>query len=656
LVVFAHHPTRRIATNDHSGALFVFWKLRLKMNDSIKAKRVLLGLNAAVLLCVGLGWLLYFVFGQRSIEAIYVGPWIEVLHKGMMMEGRSILSLENYFRGAERLLWSATFAGALLVSSSILIVKSPANITRSVLCFIFVLFALTVSAIAFVYPLEIETRESTVWLHVLALRHGINIYDHSQVAFINQNHGPFDPFFKLSIAALFPFLDSWQVTRISVLLLPYAFLVVAWKWLSKQSSSLLDALYLSSMGYLFLIVSAKEFIFVGRSDATAALLLLPLVYLSFTVSPITLARAAAMGGIWGAIGISVILTNWRMLPVVSALFLFTLWMLRFKHLSQLRISAAYSGGCACSAAVIFALVLYYSFDFDLSLYYKHFFGTYTQASGHGHRTYGHASPIWFLGSLLNPTANLDNLKGGPVLWALAIYLLVHGKCSAQNLAWLFLGVVVFTACTVAYFFNYYGGGQWYYIPFVIILWFFLCANYRCLSPSRQAAVGVLAAVLLCVNAGTVVMPSLRRVASFSEAANFMGELRSLQAKHSIVSEDTFFFRTSYQGELIDMGDMISRIRGRGNYYGDEFNRTVDLHFQQVKNDPPDYIVTGFTASPELRRLAEQNYLRVASGPGNFTANGFGESQLLRRKDLTEARQHSGQTIFPADSVSTSARP
>ena len=73
-------------------------------------------------------------------------------------------------------------------------------------------------------------------------------------------------------------------------------------------------------------------------------------------------------------------------------------------------------------AVILALVLYYSFDFDLPLYYKHFFGTYTAASGHGHRTYAHASPIWFFGSLLNPTANLDNLKGGPVLWALALYL------------------------------------------------------------------------------------------------------------------------------------------------------------------------------------------------------------------------------------------
>src|SRR5688500_18027342 len=238
------------------------------MNDRTPQIKVILGLNTAVILCVVIGWLSYFVFGHRLVEAIYGGAWIDFLHKAMMMEGQSILPLDHYFRAAEKLMWSATFAAALVVSSAILIVKSPPNITRSVLCFIFLIFALSVSAIAFLYPLEIETRESTVWLHVLALKHGINIYEHSQVAFINQNHGPFDPLFKLSIAALFPFLDSWQITRVSVLLLPYAFLLIAWKWISKQSRSLLDAVYLGSIGYLFLIVSAKEFIFVGRSDAT----------------------------------------------------------------------------------------------------------------------------------------------------------------------------------------------------------------------------------------------------------------------------------------------------------------------------------------------------------------------------------------------------
>ncbi|MGH7926530.1 MAG: hypothetical protein ACREQV_01885, partial [Candidatus Binatia bacterium] len=69
------------------------------------------------------------------------------------------------------------------------------TITVKVLTPIFLLLSVTMPAAAFFYPLEIETRESTVWLHVLALREGIDIYDYSQVAFINTHHGPFDSLF-----------------------------------------------------------------------------------------------------------------------------------------------------------------------------------------------------------------------------------------------------------------------------------------------------------------------------------------------------------------------------------------------------------------------------------------------------------------------------
>jgi hypothetical protein len=113
----------------------------------------------------------------------------------------------------------------------------------------------------------------------------------------------------------------------------------------------------------------------------------------------------------------------------------------------------------------------------------------------------------------------------------------------------------------------------------------------------------------------------------------MDQVRSLEQTNSILSEDTFFFRTSYQRELIDMGDMVSRVRKRG-YYGDAFNRTVDAHFERTQTQPPDYIVTGFTESPELRGFIQENYILTSQGPGNYTANGLGETKLFRRKNLT----------------------
>ena len=272
--------------------------------------------------------------------------------------------------------------------------------TLNLLALVFLAAGLSASAVAFFYPLEIETRESTVWLHVLALKHGVNLYDHTQVAFINTNHGPFDPLFKLLIVTLFPFLEAWQVTRFSVFILPYGFLFAAWKLIGKQSrQSFLEVAYLGSIGYLFLIVSAKEFLFVGRSDATAAILLLVLTSLAISKAPKKTWSWLLHGFTCGSVGILLMLTNWRMVPVVLALFIFSLWMMRYKRQAALRDLALYSSSYLCACAAIFGLLLYHSFGSDLSLYYSHFFGVYAKASGHGHRTYGHAPAIlvsWFL--------------------------------------------------------------------------------------------------------------------------------------------------------------------------------------------------------------------------------------------------------------------
>ena len=197
------------------------------------------------------------------------------------------------------------------------LILSP-RVTRTVLALltaIFLLISFAASGLAFFYPLEIETRESTVWLCVLALRQGINIYDHSRVAFVNMNHGPFDPIFKFAVSTLLPFLESWQVTRFAVFLLPFVFLFVTPRLIGKSAGqSRLHALCLAGMGYLFLLLSAKDVILVGRSDATVAVLFLLLVYASISFSAATKSRAAVHGLICGVIATSVMLTNWRAVP------------------------------------------------------------------------------------------------------------------------------------------------------------------------------------------------------------------------------------------------------------------------------------------------------------------------------------------------------
>ena len=78
----------------------------------------------------------------------------------------------------------------------------------------------------FCFPLELEYREGSGWLHALAARAGVGIYDHSHVAFLNMNHGPLEPILKQLLTTAFPFLSASMVTRCFVLLLPVGWLAV----------------------------------------------------------------------------------------------------------------------------------------------------------------------------------------------------------------------------------------------------------------------------------------------------------------------------------------------------------------------------------------------------------------------------------------------
>src|SRR5206468_4950863 len=296
---------------------------------------------------------------------------------------------------------------------------------------IFLIISFLASGVAFFYPLEIETRESTVWLCVLASQQGINIYDHTRVAFVNMNHGPFDPLFKFAVATLFPFLESWQVTRFAAFLLPYVFLFVTFKLAGNSSGKTrLHLLFFAATGYLFLLLSAKDVILLGRSDATVAVLFLLLAYASTSFSSGTKLRAGIHGFICGVLGTSVMLTNWRAVPPVLAVLLFALWTYRQTDQAPGKLGRYYALSCLGVSLGMCALILHYVFDFNLTLYYKHFFGFYSHGAGWVEATsrglipfgdsYDH-SMFALLKSLFSPAADTITLKGGPLLLALIAY-------------------------------------------------------------------------------------------------------------------------------------------------------------------------------------------------------------------------------------------
>ncbi len=181
-------------------------------------------------------------------------------------------------------------------------------------------FALTPPIVAFFFPLEIEWRESTVWLHVLTLREGINLYDHSKVAYVNMNHGPIDPLLKYGLSTILPGLEPWMVTRAPALLLPGVILLATFLNLRRRSDRpLFDAGLCTAALYISLLALGTGFPLVGRSDPTALLLCAVLMGV-LRPGEITGVRARAVRGVLAGIVVGALaMTNLRYLPVLGGL-------------------------------------------------------------------------------------------------------------------------------------------------------------------------------------------------------------------------------------------------------------------------------------------------------------------------------------------------
>jgi hypothetical protein len=352
-----------------------------------------------------------------------------------------------------------------------------------------------------------------------------------------------------------------------------------------------------------------------------------------------LITTALTGLVCGTLASIVTMTNWRVAPTAWALITFTWWLHVKAKRSDFPLGTIFATASIGVSLFIACLMLYHVSDFNIPVYYQYFFGFYSKAAGWSVDADYRGSLIYFLPSLFDPigqgTVLLGqgtSLKGGPLLLAVVVYSLLHGMSDSTNKAWLVLSGVSLSFCALAYYLNYWGGGSWYFLPFVIVLWTFFTSNSHKLPRSRLNLLGIVLLGLLCINFQTAVWPSISRVMNTRKAQTFMAGVRALEEKGSILSEDMFFFRKRYGGELIDMGDTVSFF-AKSDYFSEQFKETFRRHLDQVKRHPPDYIITGFTESPELRKSIEEGYLLIAEGPSNLTASYSKSTKLYRRKSL-----------------------
>ncbi len=457
---------------------------------------------------------------------------------------------------------------------------------------------------AWTFPLELEFREGTVWLHVLAERAGVSIYDHARVAFVNQNHGPLDPWLKEAVAAALPFLTPAMVTRCFVVLLPAALWLAFWRGAALRPAA---ALAWAGGLHLFLLGLQPPHFLLGRSDPTALALLAAMI-----------ACAAGARSWWrhaatGALGALVLLANWRYFPAVGAIALgFALepWI-AIAPGQRGRALLAAGGALALGFIVPPALVLALQFHGDLDLYWRHFFGFFSAASGWGATAAGKFE-LWpaalFAGHWL---LHVGALAG--VALALA-FPAERVPRAAQAWVWLPLLALLWLATSVAYHLNHGGGGLHYFAPFWLLLAIHLARAIDWTRVPWWPARWAWAALLIAGLPWAGVARQRAVLASSAEQAQaFLAVCRERAGGAPIYSEDLHLHRDRYRGEAIDMGDEVDAL-SRSRYLGAAFTATAERAFAALERDPPRWVVTGGYGSPALQALLARDYAPVLRVP------------------------------------------
>lgn len=487
--------------------------------------------------------------------------------------------------------------------------------------------ALANCGLAFFFPLELELREGTSWLHALTGRAGISIYDHTQVAFLNMNHGPLDPLFKQTIAFLCPFLTPAMVTRFFVPLLPLGLFLAMHGACRNKLAASIWALGL----YLFLLGIQPPNFLIGRSDPAALFLLSLLLWQTSSASkkidaPVTPPILPTF--VLGLIGAGVILTNWRFTPAVGVVLLRGALESAFIGGTDRRprLLWRYIAGSALGMTFVGALVFFGLFHGNGPLYYRHFFGFFSSASGWG--------TLQDAPFELVPPALMISRWPLHILAAVAVvvgFIYPSEQLPRRFQAWVSLPLLamLWLSCTVAYFFNHAGGGLYYFGPFYVLLVHHLLravAWPQIKIPGLREA--LLTGLFFTLPWSAAWRQAERLENSFGQAFAFLAETRKLAAGATVRSEDLYFFQDRYAGEMVDMGDVVFKVKAAG-YFGAEFDQTADRYFALLVSDPPRFILTGGLGSPPLQALLARSYrpvLRVPSDPTSYA----GPAQTLYR--------------------------
>lgn len=476
---------------------------------------------------------------------------------------------------------------------------------------------------AWMFPMELEVREGYTWLYVLAMKAGVSIYDHSQVAMTGQVYGPIDPIVKYILSLIFPFIASQGIVRFFVPIVPLALIATFlklwqhhgfWRWpLALLSGS---AVFVGLINLLpFNHLAGRPEVLATVIMATQAALTISL--LSTSNPPAWIVR------IYALLPVLAFFTNTRHLPAVGAM-----WSLVMAQ----RLQLAWKKGfiflvyALCASAGVLTLLVFTQFGGDLALFDTHFYRALYQSKS-GAVAYNTSTFQLFPDLLMQTWSRIIPVFLPVILSAFAILILPVRRLSLV-VRWTGLVMVVLTyvATDTIYQLNINGGNIHYFSPYVFLAWWFLLLVLSEIeSPYAPAGLTLaLVAYLALVPIWNQTQAHVRQFAHFQKpASDFRSVLSDLYQRDELMSEGLQLFKDALRGSITESAS-YARMSWNDHFYSEAFYQTVQKFFDQIQSGRYRYFLIDGIQSEEMWEYVTKNKLRMLiEGPAYDTWNGPG---------------------------------
>jgi hypothetical protein len=449
------------------------------------------------------------------------------------------------------------------------------------------------------YPIELEWREGSIWLHALAQSHGINIFENGKIAYANANHGIFDHIIKAAFARVFPFLEPQYILRSFVLLFPaisFLSIFVHSRRNLPATAALISSICLSCAMLIAVHDIGHWNTCIGRSDSTA-FTLMAIAYLCYSTHAFTHQARLLRHISYLALAL-VLSTNWKVYPV--ALMIPIIMEQRHGALQIRELIRIYLLilGYTLATCAFFIVVWFHA---DASMYYRYFYGFFSAQSPLPPSSAPFQTMIHYVRT--PAIAFLLLLSVLPAFIEAWKHFLKHSGNWPRTLAAIAI-LISLLILILALKMNFWAGGYWYLCPQAIVLAIYYNTRYK-IGPGFAAVILVLSLGILSRSDN---LPLMRWYYSqlgetLPAARNYTEELVRLDRAFGVYSEEAHLFKRSGALPPIDMGD-VAETFAKANYYGPRFTAVFSEQRSKITSHEPVLVFVGGCPSSALKQLAE----------------------------------------------------